>query len=155
MIKLPVKKIKTEKRGNMNFEVRSINTRYKDSQIENVQVSYRAQNEARSLNGNGNFTLSAEEYAGNESFATLEHMSKQHLLDKVPNLNFEIRSIETRYKEGEINTVRISYTTRNDKRSVSFNGNFDMSNEEYEENKAMGRLEEIAKDIFLDEVNAG
>jgi len=92
--------------------------------------------------------LAAEEYEGNESIAALENMSKQHLLDEVTNLNFEIRSIETRYKEGEIKKVQISYNTRNDNRTVSFNGNFEMSDEEYEENKAMERLEEMAKIYF-------
>ncbi|MFA1818993.1 hypothetical protein ACDX78_02115 [Virgibacillus oceani] len=138
----------------MQFEVRSINTRYKESQIDNVQVSYKANTESRSVNGNGNFNLSADEYEGNESIATLEQMAKQHLLDEVPNLNFEVRSINTRYSDDEVVSVQISYTTRNDNRTVSFNGNFELSDKEYEENKAMERLEEMAEEIFIEEVNA-
>jgi hypothetical protein len=67
----------------MKFEIRSINTRYKEGEIDNVQISYTARNQDRSISVNGNLVLSAEEYARDESIGRLEEEAKQHLLSEV------------------------------------------------------------------------
>ncbi|GAE32457.1 hypothetical protein [Halalkalibacter hemicellulosilyticus] len=72
----------------MNFEVRSVNTRYSDGEMVSVQVSYAARNSDRSVSASGNLVLSAEEYEGNESIAQLEEIAKDHLLEEI-NKDFE------------------------------------------------------------------
>ena len=67
----------------MTFEIRQVNTRYKDNAVDSVQVVYTARNNSRSVTINGNFELTAEEYEGNESISKLENMAKEHLLEEV------------------------------------------------------------------------
>ncbi|GAB3801964.1 hypothetical protein [Virgibacillus kimchii] len=67
----------------MNFEIRSVNTRYKDGDVSGVQVVYSAKTDNRSINVNGNFELSAEEYENNEAIEQLEIMAKEHLLTEI------------------------------------------------------------------------
>lgn len=67
----------------MKFEIRSVNTRYNDGVMTEVQVVYSAKNDDYTVNVNGNFTLTAEEYAGNEAIERLEQLAKQHLMDEI------------------------------------------------------------------------
>ncbi|MFA1820545.1 hypothetical protein ACDX78_10240 [Virgibacillus oceani] len=67
----------------MDFQIRSVNTKYKDGEVSGVQVVYSAKTENRSVNVNGNFELSAEEYENNEAIDQLEAMSKEHLLNEI------------------------------------------------------------------------
>ena len=67
----------------MTFEIRQVNTRYKDNAVYSVQAVYTARNNSRSVTINGNFELTAEEYEGNESISKLENMAKEHLLEEV------------------------------------------------------------------------
>ncbi|MCT1575707.1 hypothetical protein M3E13_19510 [Oceanobacillus kimchii] len=138
----------------MLFEVRSVNTAILNGEINGVQVVYSAKNESRSAVGNGNYDLTVEEYEGNEAISQLEEISRQKLLELIPTLTFAIRSINTRYREGQLSNVQISYGANNETRSASFNGHFDLTEEEHEENKSMDQLKELAKQILTDEVNA-
>ena len=67
----------------MKFEVRSVNMKYENNELVSVQVIYSARNEARTISINGNFELTAEEYAGNEAIERLEQLAKQHLMDEI------------------------------------------------------------------------
>lgn len=67
----------------MNFEIRSVNTKYNDGELTGVTVSYTARNEARSVSVNGNLELSAEAYKDNESISKLEELAKEHLLSEI------------------------------------------------------------------------
>lgn len=67
----------------MNFEIRSVNTRYEDGAVKSVHIAYAAKNASRSINVSGTLELSADEYAGNESIERLEELSKQHLLEEI------------------------------------------------------------------------
>lgn len=67
----------------MKFEVRSVNMKYENNELVSVQVIYSARNETRTVSINGNFELTAEEYAGNEAIEQLEQLAKQHTLNEV------------------------------------------------------------------------
>lgn len=69
-------------------------------------------------------------------------------------MNFEIRSVNTRYSEGQLSSVTVSYNARNENRSVSVNGNLDLTADEYKGNESIGRLEELAKEHLLNEISA-
>jgi len=67
-------------------------------------------------------------------------------------MKFEIRQINARYSDGELESVQVIYTSRNEERSVSINGNFNMTAEEYRDNEAIEQLEVLAKNHLLNEV---
>ena len=67
----------------MKFEIRSVNTRYENGEVEAVGVNYQARNEDRTVNINGNFELSADDYNLNSSLPDLEKKAKEHLLNEI------------------------------------------------------------------------
>lgn len=67
----------------MNYEIRSVNMRYKDDEVETARVIYTARNKDRTVTINGNFDLTAVEYAKNEAVEQLEVMAKEHLMSEV------------------------------------------------------------------------
>jgi len=69
-------------------------------------------------------------------------------------MKFEIRQINARYSDGDLESVQVIYTSKNEERSVSINGNFNMTAEEYRDNEAIEQLEVLAKNHLLNEVNA-
>lgn len=69
-------------------------------------------------------------------------------------MKFEVRSVNTRYENGEVVSVQVNYYAKNETRSVSVNGYFELTAEEYAGNEAIERLEQLAKQHTLNEVNA-
>ncbi|WAA10847.1 hypothetical protein [Fervidibacillus albus] len=61
----------------MLIQINSVNIRYQNQEVVNVQVHFTAHDENREININGYIPLTAEEYAGNESIVTLTEVVRQ------------------------------------------------------------------------------
>ncbi|SFL38691.1 hypothetical protein SAMN04487943_101293 [Gracilibacillus orientalis] len=69
-------------------------------------------------------------------------------------MNFEIRAVNTKYDNGEVTGVKISYSAKNETRSVNVSGVFELTAAEYNDNSSIGALETKAQQHLLDEINA-
>ena len=67
----------------MKFQITNVNMRYADGVVELVQVQFTGNDEERTVNINGYITLTAEEYAGNESIENLEAVVRQSVADRL------------------------------------------------------------------------
>lgn len=64
----------------MQIKISNVSMRYgQEGVLEHVEVLFNARNEEISINS-GNFKLTAEEYAGNETIDNLEVIAKDRLL---------------------------------------------------------------------------
>ncbi|WP_078597107.1 hypothetical protein [Evansella clarkii] len=69
-------------------------------------------------------------------------------------MNFQIRSVNTRYDENNnVKSVQVAYAAKNEERTISVNGNLELSAEEYAGNESIEKLEEKAKNHLLNEIN--
>ncbi|GEM02975.1 hypothetical protein SAMN05421839_10583 [Halolactibacillus halophilus] len=68
-------------------------------------------------------------------------------------MKFEIRSVNTRYSEGELVDVSLSYLGRDSERRVNVSGTFELTAEEYAGNEAIAQLEELSKNHALSVIN--
>ena len=69
-------------------------------------------------------------------------------------MKFEIRSVNLEYADGEVVNIKINYSARNEIRSISANGFYDLTKEEYEANLSVEELESKAKQHMLNEIQA-
>ncbi|WP_018934547.1 hypothetical protein [Gracilibacillus lacisalsi] len=67
-------------------------------------------------------------------------------------MNFEIRSVQTKYNEGEATSVRISYSAKNEDRSVSISGVYELTAEEFNQDGSFDTLEAKAQEHLLNEI---
>jgi len=135
----------------MIFTIRSLTTSYNDRDVENINVSYRGNNNERTINFNGRFDVRPEDYQGNESIDKLEELSKQNFLSKLEEIPIEIKSINMVYERESIRNVQVVFNSRNQDRDLSINGNFNLSEEEYENNSSFDQLEAYAKSYLRSE----
>lgn len=63
--------------------------RYKEGQVDSVQVHFNGNDEQRTISINGYIPLTAEQYAGNESVEALEGIVRQEVSEKVLQENAE------------------------------------------------------------------
>lgn len=69
-------------------------------------------------------------------------------------MKFEIRSVNLEYADGEVVNIKINYSARNEIRSISANGFYDLTKEEYEANLSVEELESKAKQHIMNELQA-
>lgn len=69
-------------------------------------------------------------------------------------MKFEVRSVNMKYENNELVSVQVIYSARNETKTVSINGNFELTAEEYTGNEVIEQLEHLAKQHTLNEVNA-
>ena len=69
-------------------------------------------------------------------------------------MKFEIRSVNLEYADGKVANIKISYLARNEKRSISANGFYDLTKAEYEAEPSIDELELKAKQHMLNELQA-
>nr|WP_289038294.1 hypothetical protein [uncultured Allobacillus sp.] len=67
-------------------------------------------------------------------------------------MNFEIRSTNFQYENKEVTNVIVNYTGRNNDRSISINGNFTLTIDEYNTDSSIAGLEAKAEQHVLDEL---
>ena len=67
----------------MNIQITSVNMRYADGTIDNVQVHFNGRDEERTISVNGYIPLTAEEYEGNEAISTLEGIVRQKVAERI------------------------------------------------------------------------
>ncbi|QGH35126.1 hypothetical protein GI584_14210 [Gracilibacillus salitolerans] len=70
-------------------------------------------------------------------------------------MNFEIRAVNTKYDNDEVTSVKVSYSAKNESRSVSVSGVFELTAEEYNQNSSIDALETEAQQHLLGEINDG
>ncbi|WP_183030289.1 hypothetical protein [Clostridium sp. 1xD42-85] len=63
--------------------------RYKEGQVDSVQVHFNGNDEQRTISISGYIPLTAEQYAGNESVGALEGIVRQEVSEKVLQENAE------------------------------------------------------------------
>ncbi|WP_101933948.1 hypothetical protein [Virgibacillus dokdonensis] len=67
----------------MKIQITSVNMRYKEGQVDSVQVHFNGNDEQRTISINGYIPLTADQYAGNESVEALEGIVRQEVSEKV------------------------------------------------------------------------
>lgn len=67
----------------MNIQITSVNMRYADGTIDNVQVHFNGRDEGRTISVNGYIPLTADEYKGNEAISALENVVRQQVAEKI------------------------------------------------------------------------
>lgn len=68
----------------MNVNITNVNMRYdNEGNLQTVQVHFSSHNVDRSINANGYITLTAAQYAGNESVTALETIVRQEVSTKI------------------------------------------------------------------------
>lgn len=67
----------------MNIQITSVNMRYADGTIDNVQVHFNGRDEERTISVNGYIPLTAEEYEGNEAISALEGIVRQKVAERI------------------------------------------------------------------------
>jgi hypothetical protein len=68
----------------MNFRISNVQIKYsEDGQLEAVQVYFIGNEQDNSINMSGNIPLTAEEYAGNESVASLAALIGQRVIERL------------------------------------------------------------------------
>ncbi len=69
----------------MIIQITNVSIKYTDGNVEGAQVYFNGYDQGRTLNVNGNFPLTKEEYVGNESIAALTTIVKQRVIEKLSN----------------------------------------------------------------------
>ena len=67
----------------MNLTVTSINIRYEHDQVSGVQVYFNGYDADQTTSLGGHITLTAEEYAGNESISKLNELARERIKMKL------------------------------------------------------------------------
>ncbi|AUJ26540.1 hypothetical protein A21D_03506 [Virgibacillus dokdonensis] len=67
----------------LKIQITSVNMRYKEGQVDSVQVHFNGNDEQRTISINGYIPLTADQYAGNESVEALEGIVRQEVSEKV------------------------------------------------------------------------
>lgn len=68
----------------MNFKINSISFSYENNNPNGVTIQYTYHDDSSySVNGNGRFVLSNEDYDSDNSMVALENKSKEHLLSRI------------------------------------------------------------------------
>ena len=67
----------------MIIQITSVNMRYKDGIIDNIQVHFTGRDEERTISVNGYIPLTAEEYEGNEAISALEGIVRQKVAERI------------------------------------------------------------------------
>ncbi|PWU68323.1 hypothetical protein [Gracilibacillus dipsosauri] len=67
----------------MVINITSVNMRYAEGALESVQVHFNGHNEERTININGYIPLTAAQYSGNESVASLQGLVRQEVANKI------------------------------------------------------------------------
>lgn len=65
----------------------------------------------------------------------------------------EITSINLDYNNGEVNSVKIFFTSRNNGRNIHISGNLPLTGEEYKGNEAIDRLLTMIDEYIVAEIN--
>lgn len=73
----------------LKIQITSVNMRYKEGQVDSVQVHFNGNDEQRTISINGYIPLTADQYAGNESVEALEGIVRQEVSEKVLQENAE------------------------------------------------------------------
>lgn len=68
----------------MKVQITSVNMKYDDDgDIESVKIHFYSNSHNRSVSLNGHFSLSGEDYKGNESVKDLEKLAKDHVVSEL------------------------------------------------------------------------
>lgn len=67
----------------MKITITSLNINYEEGEVAGVQIHYNAQDEGRTVYVNGHLPLTNEEYAGNESIASMIGLIRADLVGKL------------------------------------------------------------------------
>lgn len=128
----------------MAIVINNMNMRYKNDELDKVQIFYRIKVEDENLSGSGKFDIEPSEFdKGTEHIISL---SENHLIDKIDLSNVQIMEVdvnnddggETHVKDDEPVIVIFNAKTKN--RDLKVTGNFALSIDEYEDNKDIKSL---------------
>lgn len=135
----------------MFIQVNSANMSYKSNELEEVSLSYRANDD--NANVRGNFTITSNEYEGNEDISQLEQLAKTHFLNCLDDADYEVRSINLVYADKEVDKVQVVYSAKMGDREFSLTGNLEIDAEEYSDYKTIDQLIGLYKDSLTAKLN--
>lgn len=130
----------------MKIRINNMDMQYRGSEVSKVKVLYRVEDSDENLSGTGDMSLNKEDYNGD--ITELENECRNHVVDNIDNMNYEIRSTNMVYDRNEIDSVQVIFKANMDNRELSMRGNFDLSASEYSENSSVEALEDFAKDYI-------
>ena len=67
-------------------------------------------------------------------------------------MDFEIRNKNMHYENEEVKSVTVNFSAKTEDRSISLNGRFTMTADEYNKDSSISALNEKAKQHVLDEL---
>lgn len=135
----------------MRIKIQNMDMQYRGSEVSKINVLYRIEQSDEDLSGTGSLDINKDDYDGN--IESLEQACKDHLLDNIDVMDYEIRSTNMVYDKNEIDSVQVIFRANKPNRELSIRGNFDLSADEYQTDPSVESLEDFAKEFIRGEVD--
>src|SRR5690625_3830954 len=107
-----------------NISVGNMNVRYRNNEVENINIDYNNDINKSSVTGKGKFSIDNSEYSGDIN--DLHDICKNHALNNISDLSVKIRSINIVYKGDEIDNVQVIFRAELNENELIFRGDFSM-----------------------------
>lgn len=139
----------------MAITLNHMNMKYKNNDLDKVQVMYRIAVENEDLSGRGQVEISPKDF--DEGKSRIVELAKEHFFDKLDGMEWKIEEMsineneEKDFDKPEVDyPVNVVFSGKSKYRELKVNGNFYMSIKEYEENSGNLDLKEKAKEYTED-----
>lgn len=132
----------------MKINIQNMQVSYRGNEIEKVYVYYQAMSDEDSFQANGRVAVSNDEYDG--SVQDLQNKCKDHLEEKIDELEYQIIRSNITYERERMKNVHINFNARTNNSDLRITGGYKLDAETYQEDSSLEALVEHAKDFIRD-----
>lgn len=133
----------------MMIKIQTLNMQYRGKKVDSIRASYQLSKDDSTLRGTGRFAIPTEDYNGSINY--LNDTCKNHFVSNIDSMDYEIRSTNMVYEGGEIKRVEVVFSSMLENRELEVTGSYTITAEQYEENRTIAELEELAKEYLREE----
>ncbi|MBP3038057.1 hypothetical protein J9303_00860 [Bacillaceae bacterium Marseille-Q3522] len=135
------------------INIKETKIQYSGNDISSVYIQYNVDDPNKTVSLNGYETLTAAEYAGNETPELQVEAVRTKLINKLQNTEqIQIQTVALRYQNGAISSAEPRFTGVDPERKVMLNGNYQLTAAEYAGNEAPSALEGIIKTKLIEDL---
>lgn len=133
----------------MAISIGTMNMRYKSDEIDKVQVVYRIKTEDENLSGTGKFEIEVDDF--DKGTSHIKNLAGEHYEKELEAMKIKIEEVDIGYDEGDNpdkeddDPVVVIFSGKTKNRELKITGNFELSIDEYEDNRAVKDLLNKAK----------